>query len=427
MTSDDKSNRALRGYRFKLYPSAEQRVELERQCHMVGSLWNAMLSQVELAGEGIYRPLNECFAGPPLIEGESRDDRRTRLDTERRAQQARQKTAREAGTNIPWGARAKKAPGRLSLSHELTVLYDAEPAWRALSTWTGRCVADSLGLAFQAFFRRAKAGAGASSGYPKYRPYARQNWLPHLFRSGCRLEHVQGNTWRLALKGIDGPIHARGQLPRGALAWVRASIRHEAGAWWLSASAELPPRETHDTVRTPVQIELNCIDYLARVDGRPVHAFELGLRDNPRIPALQTRLSELAHGSEERGAMRLALARACAKQARVRREALHEWTTALVRRASEIRLTVPAKIQHNTATGAGDATEWGAATRAKATFNRAVLSQAPALAIHMIKYKAAEAGVPLTVIEHDVLAPGNLMVATRRAARSVRRALKEMT
>lgn len=36
-----------RRYTFKLYPNKEQEEEMVRQCHMVGTLWNALLERCE--------------------------------------------------------------------------------------------------------------------------------------------------------------------------------------------------------------------------------------------------------------------------------------------------------------------------------------------------------------------------------------------
>src|SRR5690606_17535480 len=119
-------------------------------------------------------------------------------------------------------------------------------------------------------------------------------------------------------------------------------------------------------------------------------------------------------------------ARLQAKQARRRREKLHEWTTEIVRSAKAVRLTVPEEIKGSTKSGHGDEREWGGAVKEKAEFNRTVLSQAPSKAAAMLKYKAADAGIPLEETRAPTLEAGNLMVANRKAARKLRSALKEL-
>ncbi len=177
-------NPVVRRYSFKLYPTTEQRIELERQAHMMGDLWNALLQRQE--------------------------------DTYRRFRQGR-------------------APkGHLSffdMTAEITQLRAECPEWAALSVWSAHRVAKALDQAFQAFFRRAKAGAGGQSGYPRYRPYRMQAWVPHRFASGCKLTADQRPDlkrqlhWNLRLKGVPGNIHAMGRFPDTPADWADADLR----------------------------------------------------------------------------------------------------------------------------------------------------------------------------------------------------------
>jgi transposase len=97
-----------------------------------------------------------------------------------------------------------------------------------------------LDLAFQAFFRRAKAGAGAASGYPRYR--GRKHYpgfgLPK-HGAGWRFDHAHN---RLYVKGVPGLLRLRGQFPAAPLS-IRSSaliLRH--GTWWLSVAVKMAPR-----------------------------------------------------------------------------------------------------------------------------------------------------------------------------------------
>lgn len=373
-----------RRYTFKLYPTAEQAAILAHQCYMVGDLWNA------------------------LLEMQEAQYRRTR------------------GQHGVTHAAGKSHLSEFDMGYEISQLREACPEWRELSTWTPRRVATALDAAFQSFFKRARSGAGAQSGYPKYRPRRKQVWLPHRFLSGCKLAHVSGLTWRLVLKGVPGQIHARGKLPAEPTEWTDADIRYRDDTWWLSVACDIESRAVPQGQRKPVGIELTCIDCFAKVDGRPVYSFEVGLRDDARIAGIQRRMSELGRNSDEYRVLRRKLSRLSAKQARCRREALHEWTTEIVRRASDLHLTIPEAIKDSTMSGRGNEKDWGGAVREKAEFNRHVLGQAPSMAIQMIRYKAAEAGVPITETQRPLLEGGNLMVANRKAARILKRALKEV-
>lgn len=90
-------------------------------------------------------------------------------------------------------------------------------------------------------------------------------------------------------------------------------------------------------------------------------------------------------------------ARLSGKQARQRRDALHRWTTQIVRAAADLTVHAPA-IAENIKSGRGNAVAHGAQVATIAALNRHVTGQAPAAAIAMLEYKAAEAGIRCDVI-----------------------------
>src|SRR5580765_3609467 len=173
----------LRRYIFQLYPTAAQAEILREQCAMMVDLWNALLQR----HEDIYR--------------------RTR------------------GQRGVLHSEDRSSYTFFDMTAEITILRAECHEWAALSVWSAHRVAKALADAFAAFFRRAKAGAGAQSGYPRYRPRRAGSRVPHMHNlppgkksgsgSGCRLtvaprraDDVLNHT--LAVKGIDGKIHARG-------------------------------------------------------------------------------------------------------------------------------------------------------------------------------------------------------------------------
>lgn len=120
------------------------------------------------------------------------------------------------------------------------------------------------------------------------------------------------------------------------------------------------------------------------------------------------------------------IARRKAKEARIRREALHRWTTLVVRSASEITVIAP-PVKESTKSGRGDKYEWGGAVKAVAALNRHTLSQAPALAIQMLEYKAREAGIGFNLVtdEKTDLAAGRLLTESVKANRKLKRSTKD--
>lgn len=374
-----------RRYTFKLYPTPQQQETLLRQCAMVGALWNALLELQE--------------------------------------QQYRRVRGQRGVTHVEG---VKPHLNYFDMSPMVAPLREAIPEWAEMSTWTARRVTYAVSKAFEAFFSRAKKGAGASSGYPKYRSYHRgeQNWLPYRFESGCKLRHVAGNTWKLTLKGVEGDIHARGKLPATPNAWTDADIRYQSGVWWLSVAVDMSPRISSQ-IEGATSVRLDCLDCFAEVDGKRVYAFEIGLFEDANIERIQRRMSELDRSSEEYGRLRREKARRQAHEARRRREKLHEWTTALVRGSSKIELVIPSDVKEQTKSGRGNEKNWGAAVELKATMNRHVLSQAPAMVVQMLRYKAKEAGVELVERKSNHLAVGNQAVASTKAVRRLKSIIRE--
>ena len=119
-------NPQLRRYTFKLYPNAAQTSALIEHARMCASLWNALLE------------MRETFYRRALQRG----DKKTSL------------TAFDQGKDI-------------------TALRAELAEWRAQPRGTQERVAEMLDLAFKAFFRRAREGAGASSGYPRFKSVMR--------------------------------------------------------------------------------------------------------------------------------------------------------------------------------------------------------------------------------------------------------------
>ncbi|ORE90677.1 ORFB of an IS200/IS605 insertion sequence family IS1341 group [Stappia sp. 22II-S9-Z10] len=372
-----------RRYTFKLYPTAEQAAELERQAQMCGDLWNALLERQEET----YRR---------WLQGRSERARLTFFD----------------------------------MTAEITALRHECPEWAELSVWTAHRVAGALDEAFKAFFRRAKAGAGASSGYPRFRPRRLQTWLPHRGKSGFAMHQMQRDgcarqlDWLVSLKGFDAPIRAMGRFPSDPLIerHLDVDLRFRDGRWWLSVATEMAARGSHGP--RPTIVRLDLIDCLAHVNGHPVKAHDIGLHLDDLLAEraeVQREMAPLKRGSDDWRECAERLSRLSAKTARRRREALHVWTTSLVRQASRVSVIRPASIKHDTASGRGDERSWGAAVETKAEMNRAVLAQAPGMVLQMLAYKAAEAGIEYSETAAPTLAVGTDTVRTAKATRRARR------
>lgn len=371
----------IRRYTFKLYPTEVQTAQLHEQRRMCAAVWNAMLQR----REDVYR-------------------------------------------------RERRSLSMFDLGYEITDLHRECPEWRALSTWTARQISASLTRAFDAFFRRLKAGED-EAGYPRYKRVDDGDSIPHRCASGCRLlPTANPYSWRLRLKGITGDIHARGQLPAAPTKWTDADVMWRDDDWWLSICVELPARRQAGAAgMLHLDVQLGIIDGLARVNGVVETPDEL-----IAVRELQDSLDALKTERDRRWTRRspddpdwveavTEIRHLAARIARKRRNALHVWSARLVRRASSITVTMP-PIAAATRSPRGSKNDHGAAIKPVSGLNREVLNCAPAAARAMLEYKAIEAGVPITVMAADVadteLAISDRLVAAGKALRRARRAIK---
>lgn len=464
----------IRRYTFKLYPTRAQAVELQRQAALLAMLWNAALEQRETQWR------HEC---------------------ERKAKGER------------------KGLGKFDQSLELKHIRAADPEFAAMSSDTMALCVAALDDAFKAFFRRAKTGGGASSGYPKYKsPYAIENkqadctiWHRE-HRKGWRLDAC-GKHFRLYAKGISGLISARGQFP---IALAEIDLRdmrifRESGLWFLSIVVRMEARRFINAAAPAVAIDFNLIDKFASVknaangeclpgwagdfaspnerirleneevqheagsdtsDGRSDGRFwSLKTCDGPGSDTSDCRSDgrqsyrgnhydggsdtsdyrsdgRLATGKElltvgldaiqsandtrrKRGSYRWKqtqrqIARRKAKEARQRKDALHRWTSRLIAACSSLEITCP-KVSEATRSAKGTIFAPGAEVKTVAKLNRHILAQAPAMAIQMLEYKAAEAGLDFVRLypEQHITTIGKDLQAATKAARKARRTLKE--
>jgi putative transposase len=318
-----------------------------------------------------------------------------------------------------------------------------------------------LDKAFKAFFRRAKAGAGASSGYPRFkssRDYPGFSYRKH--RSGWRLDFKDGwRNGRARLGDVPGTVRFMGRLPAEPEAIKTCDVLWRDGHWWLSVCVAIARPRTageHD-----MRIRFDLIDRFASVqigadgpcgagldadfqsaDGRII-PLPQGSSSHPGQTSSETggerrdwnrhRIDEIQSARDrcKRGSIRWRRLNARKRKiegaiARRRREAYHVWTSAMIAEAKALTVIRPASIKDDTKSGHGTDRDPGAATELKAAFNRRVLDQAPALAVQMLAYKAAEAGVEYHEADHEDLAVGNATVRNHKAVRKVRRAVKHL-
>ena len=328
----------------------------------------------------------------------------------------------------------------------------AEPAFnftamcREITSWRGRVEAlDNLNaqslqvtakranLAFEAFFRRVKAGDTA--GYPRFKSLNRfTGWGYKTYGDGWKLRTKLTNKQftydRLHLTGV-GDMRIRGQ-GRFVGSPKTCEVLHRKGQWHLSVTFDVAEHR----VQRPTGTQVAAFDWgvktlltIVQSDGTKVEV------ENPRwltnqlgaIKALQRAISvaetaiSLAHKQPVEwkippAAMTAKLKRLYAqlravhgKLARQRKDFYHKLTTRLVEQYAFLgteELAVKKMTQRpdkvvDAATG--EALPNGA--QKKARLNRGILDAAPSMLLGLLGYKAEEAGNALAMANTRVVKP----------------------
>jgi hypothetical protein len=335
-----------------------------------------------------------------------------------------------------------------------------------MSTNTARRITQVVDRSWQAFFREIKskkANPDAKNTHvPRRKTVDRDGaWIPfvHLKRkgdigssgSGCKMTHLAGRNWTLSLKGL-GDLHCRGKLPsisgvsdqktRGKLErnsptydvecgrFIDADVKLVCGKWKLSICTYL--RRARRSGCLPASIEFDLLDGMVRVDGRliipgGIAAARVQQDNADRMQSdMDLRWPKRAPQDQDWRDMNAEINRLKSRIARLRRNALHVWSTQIVRDASELTITAP-KVRENTKSARGDVKAWGAAVKTVAKLNRNTLSYAPAMAKAMLEYKAQEAGIRCEIVEDRTseIAVGEKLVAAGKKLRKTKRAIKE--
>lgn len=392
----------IRRYNFKLYPNATQsaRLDVVRRLHC--RLYNALLEQ--------------------------------RIDA---------------------FERCGKSLTAFDQSHGITALRAEFPEYNALGRKAMEGTNKRIDEAYKSFFKRAKKGAGASSGFPRYQAsdlYPGFALGTHKVGWACEIGEKKG---RVRIQSVDGWIKMRGCLPNGGTVKT-GEILYRGGEWFLSVAVETESRRVAGTRKGVIGLDL--MTHLAKIvdgecltgpeaavsiapDGRITLNFQGFNGESPaespemrgddrksrhsteeidRVGQIQQAMARCKRGSNRYKKLRTMKARLEARQANQRANRLHNLSAAIAREFGEVTIYQPKSIKDATATGAGDRKEHGAKVKWKAGFNRFVLSMAPAMFVGLIKDKITEAGGTVTEKKTaHVVEFGNEIVKTAKVAKKL--------
>ena len=287
----------------------------------------------------------------------------------------------------------------LAQAKSLTLIRQQHPEYLAVNAQSAQVTLKRLDKAFDAFFRRCKAGQ--TPGFPRFKSRDRfSGWGYKTHGDGFRFTPRDG--WRhgkLRLSSV-GTMAARGEA-RTPGRVVCADVMRKCDGWFLSLVVECEPyRERGDReagldwgVETLATLAYGLDDFDQFENDRHLVAETEALKTEQRS------LSAALRGKRTSKAMkaRKAMARRWRKVANRRKERNHQITARLVR-DHKLIVTEKLAIKNMTASARGTIEEPGRRVAQKAGLNRAILDATPGSFLSMLSYKAEEAGSELIFI-----------------------------
>ena len=177
---------------------------------------------------------------------------------------------------------------RYDQTADLTALRAAMPEWAAMPALVARSALTRLDRAFQAFFRRVKAGD--KPGYPRFRSARRYDsfGLGHVRVEPGRvrvplLGWVRFNCYR----PLDGAVR-------------NVEIKRTAKRWWVCVACDIGAAPPKRVVRTATGLDLGLTHFATLADGATVanpRHFAVGQR---RLARRQRALARATRGSRNR-------------------------------------------------------------------------------------------------------------------------------
>lgn len=186
-----------------------------------------------------------------------------------------------------------------------------------------------LDRAFQAFYRRVKAGG--KPGYPRFKG---RGWFDSLGwaaeKGGARWDSVPHPTvTRVRLQGIG---HVRVHQHRMVKGHVKTiTVKREAGRWYVVLSCDDVPAELLEPTGATVGIDLGIASFLTTSDGKHVPNPRPMAVTAERLTAAQRALARKKRGSSRRRKAVRKVAALHGKVRRIRLDHAHKTALAMVR------------------------------------------------------------------------------------------------
>ncbi len=246
-----------------------------------------------------------------------------------------------------------------------------------------------LDKAFQAFFRRVKAGKKA--GYPRFKG---AGWFDTVEwpkdRDGCRWDSTpDSGQIRVYLQAVG---HVRVHAHRKVEGVVKTiSVKRDGRRWFVVLSCDKVPAGPLTETGSAVGIDMGVAAFLTTSDGAQIQNPRHGRASAGRLAAAQRDLARHKRRSKRRGKT---VARVAAIHAKVRRQRLdHAHKTALwLVRHHDLIAHEDLRITNMTRSASGTPEEPGTNVAQKSGLNRSILDAGWGVFLNVLRAKAESAG-----------------------------------
>jgi putative transposase len=246
-----------------------------------------------------------------------------------------------------------------------------------------------LDKAFQAFFKRVKAGT--VPGFPRFKG---KGWFDTVEwpkdGDGCRWDSTpDSGVTRVYLQGVGQVrVHAHRKV-EGRVKTI--SVKREGRRWFVILSCDDAPTLALPATSSAVGIDMGIASFLTTSDGEQIPNPRHGRAHADRLAAAQRDLARRKRGSNRR---RKAVDRVAALHGKVRRQRLdhaHKAALWLVRH-HDVIAHEDLRITNMTRSAAGTVEEPGTNVAQKSGLNRSILDAGWGVFLNVLRAKAESAG-----------------------------------
>ena len=275
-----------------------------------------------------------------------------------------------------------------SQCRELTLVRQEDPEWAGEHRRLAEGTLKRVNLAFEAFFRRVKAGE--TPGYPRFKARSRFRTLELCSGDDHLVQvNVSGTKATLRIKGLPTiRLQLHRPLPEGQPLVIRITKTPRRVVASLVYS-RVDPEKTDTPPERPVGIDAGVVKRITLSDGRYVDRREV---DRRKLRRLQRRVARTKRGSAGRRKKVATLAREWQRISERNRGDEHQISTTIVHNYDFIAVE-DLQIGNMVRSAAGTVNEPGRNVAAKSGLNRAILDQSWGRLYDKVEYKAARAGI----------------------------------